>query len=252
MNDMFISEYPNIEFVEPGTNVSDIYAMYVLGLYYNNDTVNSNRNPIDPKIIPLQKIASDILGIEYTEILPKIKHPTVVKSNNKQVAIGIHSTAQSKYWNNPYGWQEIVDWLVSIGYTVKVLSKEGDGYMGNYYPSGVEVISNTTMDETIIELLKSDFYIGLSSGLSWLSWGLGVKTVLISGFTYDYTEMKNCVRILTPNNNCSGCFNRVKFDPSDWNWCPDYKGTDRQFECSKTITSKMVIEKISADIINKK
>ena len=245
MNEMFSSEYPDIEFVDPGTNVSSIYAMYTLGLYYNDDLPNYNRNPIDPKIIPLQKIASDILGLEYTEIRPKIKHNNI-KPTHKQVAIGIHSTAQSKYWNNPTGWQEVVDWLISEGYTVKILSKEGDGYMGNYYPTGVgvEVISDTSKDATINELLKSDFYIGLSSGLSWLSWGLGVKTVLISGFTYDYTEMKSCVRILTPENNCSGCFNRVKFDPSDWNWCPDHKGTDRQFECSKTITSKMVIKEL--------
>jgi len=41
---------------------------------------------------------------------------------------------------------------------------------------------------------------------------------------------------------------RNYLDPSDWNWCPDYKGTERQFECSKMITSNMVIEKIKGII----
>ena len=29
--------------------------------------------------------------------------------NKKQVAIAIHATAQSKYWNNPFGWQNVVN-----------------------------------------------------------------------------------------------------------------------------------------------
>jgi autotransporter strand-loop-strand O-heptosyltransferase len=252
MNDMFSSEYPHIEFIEPGSAVSNIYAMYTIGLYYDGESPNYNRNPTDPKTIPLQQIASDILGIDYTEIHPKIKNEIKTISTKKQVTIGIHSTAQSKYWNNPNGWQEVVDWLISEGYIVKILSKEGDGYMGNYYPIGANVIDNTSMDNTINELLNSEFYVGLSSGLSWLSWGLGVKTVLISGFSEGITEMKDCVRISAPDNVCSGCFNRYKFNPSDWNWCPDNKGTAKQFECSKLITSKMVIDSIKSNIINKK
>jgi hypothetical protein len=35
-----------------------------------------------------------------------------------------------------------------------------------------------------------------------------------------------------------------KFDKGDWNWCPVHKGTDRQFECHKSITSEMVIKQI--------
>jgi len=31
-------------------------------------------------------------------------------------------------------------------------------------------------------------------------------------------------------------------DPGDWNWCPDHKGTERQFECSKSIEYTEVIK----------
>lgn len=37
---------------------------------------------------------------------------------------------------------------------------------------------------------------------------------------------------------------REKFDHDDFMWCPRHKGTDRQFECTRTITAKMVIEQM--------
>jgi autotransporter strand-loop-strand O-heptosyltransferase len=94
------------------------------------------------------------------------------------------------------------------------------------------------------EMRKSKAFIGIGSGLSWLSWALGTKTVLISGFSYDWAEMEDCVRITAPNDMCSGCFNRLRLDGGDWNWCPDHKGTNRQFECTKSITGELVIKEL--------
>jgi len=94
------------------------------------------------------------------------------------------------------------------------------------------------------ELKKSKAFIGLSSGLSWLSWALRVPTVMISGFTDPITEMNDCIRISAPKGKCSGCWSRHRFDPGDWNWCPDHKGTSRQFECSREITADMVIKEL--------
>jgi autotransporter strand-loop-strand O-heptosyltransferase len=244
MNDLFESEYSDIEFVKPGDAVHDLYAMYTLGLFYNGVNVNLLKNPSDPKKEPLQKIASDILGVEYTEIRPKISIRTKLEPTQK-VVIAIHGTTQAKYWNNPNGWQKLVDWLISKNYSVKLISREGDGYMGNSHPTGIESLPNGPIDGVIAELVSSNMFIGIGSGLSWLSWALGVKTVLISGFSYDWTEMSDCIRISPPVGVCGGCFNRVKLDAGDWNWCPDYKGTDRQYECTKSITAEMVIEKIN-------
>jgi autotransporter strand-loop-strand O-heptosyltransferase len=246
MNDMFVDQYPNLEFVTPGINVDNLYSMYSIGLFYNDDnSINLLKNPIDPKTVTLQKMASDILGLEYVEVKPKIKkRNTKIDKNLKQICIGVFGTAQPKFWNNPTGWQDVVDWLKDKGYTVKLVSKEGDDYMGNKLPKGIVHHPQGPIEDVMDEMLKSKAFIGIGSGLSWLSWSLNVPTVLISGFSYDWAEMQDCYRIAAPKGKCEGCFNRIRLDAGDWNWCPDHKGTNRQFECTKSITSQMVIKQL--------
>jgi len=244
-NAMFRDQYPDITFVEPGTAVHDIMAMYTIGLFYDEkNNVDFFKNPTNPTSVPLQHVATDILGLEYKEIRPRIQSPEVTKTSDKQVSIAIHSTTQAKYWNNSFGWQDVVNYLNAKGYTVKLLSQEGDGYMGNRNPSGVIQHPSGPIESVMEEMKKSTVFIGLGSGLSWLSWGLGVPTVLISGFSYSWAEMQDCIRIGAPKGKCEGCFNRVRLDAGDWNWCPDHKGTPRQFECSREITSDMVITEL--------
>ena len=92
----------------------------------------------------------------------------------------------------------------------------------------------------------SEFMIGLSSGLSWLSWAIGKHVVMISNFTEENHEFtSNCTRIVN-KSVCNSCWNNpnFKFDKGDWSWCPVHKGTQRQFECHKSITGEMVINKI--------
>jgi autotransporter strand-loop-strand O-heptosyltransferase len=246
MNDMFIDNYPNIQFSNPGLEVHNLYSMYTVGLYYNDDnSINGLKNPTDPKSVTLQKMCTDILGLEYEEIKPKIKQRPVKQDHDlKQVCIGIFGTAQSKFWNNPNGWQDVVNWLKDRGYVVRLISKEGDDYMGNKLPTGIIQHPNGPIELVMDELKKSKAFIGIGSGLSWLSWSLDVPTVLISGFSYDWAEMKDCIRIAAPKGKCEGCFNRVRLDGGDWNWCPDHKGTDRQFECTKSISSIQVIKEL--------
>ena len=245
MNDFFSTEYPNIEFIKPGDTAADLYAMYAIGLYYNeDDSINLFKNPIDPKSVTLQKMCSDILGLEYTEIKPKLqrKSPSLEKIN--QICIGVFGTAQSKFWNNPTGWQDVVNWLNNKGYTVRLISKEGDDYMGNKLPTGIIKHPNGPIELVMDELKKSKAFIGIGSGLSWLSWALDTPTVLVSGFSYDWAEMQDCIRVTAPKGKCEGCFNRLRLNAGDWNWCPDHKGTERQFECTKSITSEMVIKEL--------
>ena len=246
MNDMFIDQYPELEFVNAGTAVENLYAMYSIGIFYNDDSsINLFKNPIDPKTQTMQKMCSDILGLEYKEVKPKVRDITKgLEMDTKQVCIGVFGTAQSKFWNNPTGWQDVVDWLNNKGYTVKLLSKEGDDYMGNKLPKGIVHHPKGPIERVMMEMKKSKAFIGIGSGLSWLSWSLDVPTVLISGFSYDWAEMQDCIRIASPKGKCEGCFNRLKLDAGDWNWCPDHKGTDRQFECTKSITSEMVIKEL--------
>jgi autotransporter strand-loop-strand O-heptosyltransferase len=242
-NDLFKKGYPDIEFVNPGENVPNILALYRLGVFYDGDrNIDYSKHPTNPIKEPLLKIPSDILGLSYKEIKPIL--PKLGKKKKKMVTIAIHSTAQAKYWNNPTGWQDVVDFLVNKGYEVRLLSREEDGYMGNLNPKKIKQQPPSTTKELIKTIQESEFFIGISSGLSWLAWGSGVPVVLISGFTDIYLEPFTDINRIINKDVCNSCWHTHEFDPGDWNWCPINKGTDRQFECSKAISSSSVIDKL--------
>ena len=234
-NKLFKDVYPNLEFVEPGSIVHGIFGQYNLGWFYD-----LNKEPTLPNTIPLQKAATNILGLPFEEIRPRISF--VPKDNpydTKYITIATNSTAGCKFWTRE-GWQELINHLTSIGYKVINVSKEDNAF------DNCEKIIDTSIENTMNVIYHSDFFIGLSSGLSWLSWALGKHVVMISNFTEkDHEFTSNCTRITNPNV-CNSCWNNAdfKFDRGDWNWCPLHKGTSRQFECHTSITSKMVINQI--------
>jgi len=243
MNYLFKDSYPDIEFIEPGMVANNIYAMYKIGWFYKDDKFDVSKNPNDFRKEPLQKTASDILGLDYKETRPLLNIPKVEKK--KKVGIGLHSTCQAKYWNNPTGWQEVVDYLTSLGYEVVLYSKENDGYMGNFHPKGITKFEAGSIERLIEDMASCEFFVGLGSGLSWLAWACELPVVLISGFSEEYSETTLDTYRVINKNVCTGCFNRYRLNASDWNWCPDHQNTERQFECTKSITSKMVIDKIN-------
>ena len=109
------------------------------------------------------------------------------------------------------------------------------------------------LKDRMIDIKNAEMFIGMGSGLSWISWAIGTPTVLISGFSYPISEFEDCVRIFTPEpeKTCNGCFNRHWLNPGDWEWCPEHKDTPRHFECTKTITTEMVINGIET-VLGKK
>lgn len=241
-NELFKKDYPEIEFVNPGTSVDNIMGLFRLGLFYNGSNIDYDMHPYNPIKEPLQKIASDILGLDYKEIKPLL--PKLSGHKKKRVCIAIHSTSQCKYWNNPNGWQEVVDYIKSKGYEVRLLSREEDGYMGNKNPKGIKQQPKSSTKEILKVLQESHLFIGISSGLSWLAWASGIPVVLVSGFTDVYLEpFEDIIRIIN-KDVCNGCWHDHKFDPSDWYWCPIHKGTDKQFECSREIYGQNVISSI--------
>lgn len=242
MNELFIDQYPEITFVSPATVVYDLYAMFKIGWFYDGENVNYNMNPSDFRKIPLQQTASDILGLPYNEVRAKLKVANVPKK--KKVGIGVHSTAQAKYWNNPTGWEEVVSYLTDKGYEVMVYSKEDSGYMGNRNPNGTTKFKGGSIQDVIDDLATCEFFIGLGSGLSWLAWSVGLPVILISGFSEKNAEMLTGVYRVINEDVCHGCFNTHRLDAGDWNWCPLHKGTKKEFECTKRISSDMVIKKI--------
>jgi autotransporter strand-loop-strand O-heptosyltransferase len=247
LNGLFKENYPEIEFIEPGETVHDLYAMYRIGLFYKNDAeYDYSKNPSDFREQSMAQSAYDILGLPYSETKPLIKIPDLPSPLDKPyVCIGFHATCQAKYWNNPKGWEEVVRFLRYKGYSVVLLSKEGKEYMGNRVPKGVKLLQEGALETVIHYLRHAKMFIGVGSGLSWLSWATGCRTCLISGFSYPSTEMQDCIRISPQNSVCSGCFNRSRLDAADWNWCPDHKDTSRMFECTRLISGRQVISAIS-------
>lgn len=234
-NNLFQSVYPELEFVNPGVTVENIHGMYKLGWFDNMDM-----HPRLPKTIPLQQTATDILGLDFKEIKPNINYKIKEKPyEGKYITIATNSTAGCKFWTRE-GWQELINYLTSIGYKVVNVSKEN-----NPFENQIRLI-DTSIENTMNVIHHSEFFIGLSSGLSWLAWGMGKHVVMISNFTTpDHEFQSNCTRIVNLDV-CNGCWNKLEyiFDRGDWNWCPVHKGTERQFECHKSITPSMVINKI--------
>jgi autotransporter strand-loop-strand O-heptosyltransferase len=229
-NFLFKDVYPELEFVDPGITIPNIYAQYNIGWFYD-----VNKEPTLPNTIPLQQTATNILGLDYQEIKPRIVTPSVKNFYIKYVAIATNSTAGCKFWTKE-GWQEVIDYLVSKGYTVINVSKER-----NEFNNCIQ-IENTSMEHTIEIINDCEFFIGLSSGLSWLAWALNKNVVMISNFTEPNHEFK-CIRI-TNTTVCHGCWNNpnFKFDKGDWDWCPIHKNTPRHFECHKSITAQQMID----------
>jgi autotransporter strand-loop-strand O-heptosyltransferase len=187
--------------------------------------------------------------------LPHLR-PIVVKSNKKRplnkkyVCFSMHSTAQAKFWNNKDGWSKLGNMLKKRGLTLVCIDR--------YFSFGIDghwnEIPSNCLNKSGMELLDMlnwiehcEFFIGLSSGLSWLAHALGKKVVMISGVTLPNNEFhEDCIRIHR-DDVCNSCFNfpeKYPFDKGDWLWCPVHNGTSRAFECTKKISAEQVMNKI--------
>ena len=251
-NKWFEPKYPEIEFSIPGKPVPNLYAMYGVGWFYNDDkTFNSQRIPCDFKPIPLQETSTKILGLDYKEIKPILDFQDMGRPiEEKYVAIAPHASAHAKYWNYPGGWQKIIDILNIKGYKVMMITQEPlnnewhDSKLGGTLLNVINETGDFPIETRMNQIKHAEAFIGVGSGLSWLAWAINTPVVLISGFSESYTEFEDCERISTPEDNCTGCFNREWLNPGDWEWCPDHKDTSRHFECSKSINPSQVLKSI--------
>jgi autotransporter strand-loop-strand O-heptosyltransferase len=253
-NEWFEQEYPELEFVNPGTEVNDLYAMYNIGWFYDDDkTVVKTKIPIDFKQHPLGETSTSVLGLKYNELKPRITIPNKSKQiDSKYVVIAPHASAHAKYWNHKGGWQAVIDYLNEQGYKVVMITHEPlgdkwhDSKLGGRLKNVIDKTGNYSIEDRMVDIKHADAFIGVGSGLSWLSWSIGTPTILISGFSLPYSEFTDCERIFNYDSNvCTGCFNKHWLNPGDWEWCPENKNTYKQFECTKTIKPSRVIESLN-------
>jgi autotransporter strand-loop-strand O-heptosyltransferase len=242
---LFRDTHPDIEFVaHEAAEVERYYATYCMGLFF--DDKDCVFQPCDFRHVGLHRTAGYILGVDPTEVPPRIALPDEGRPiAEPYVCIAVQSTTQSKCWNNPMGWHEVVRFLKEAGYRVVCIDQKpvhGTGIVWNHIPHGVE---DETGDRPLLErarwLRHAEFFVGLSSGLAWLAWGVGTPVVMISGFTHPTNEFATPYRVIN-YHACNGCWNdpRHRFDHHDFLWCPRHAGTPRQFECTRLITPEQV------------
>jgi autotransporter strand-loop-strand O-heptosyltransferase len=242
---LFHETHPEIEFVTPEeVEPEHFYATYSIGLFF--DDKDGIFQPCDFRHVGLHRTAGFILGVDPTEVPPQIALADEPRPlAEPYVCIAVQSTTQSKYWNNPNGWHDIVRFLKEAGYRVVCIDQKyvhGDGIVWNHIPHGVE---DETGDRPLLErarwLRHADFFIGLSRGLSWLAWAVGTPVVMISGFTHLTNEFTKPYRIIN-YHDCNSCWNDPHhcFDHQDFLWCPRHSGTPPQFECTRLITAEQV------------
>ena len=231
------------EFVADGL-ASEFYATYYLGLFFEDK--GYAWQPTDFRLVGLHRTAAYVLGVD-----PGEQRPDIAVSNSARpllepyVCIGVQSSTQCKYWNNPNGWRETIAFIRDAGYRVVCIDQKavnGAGVVFNHIPHGVE---DETGDRPLIEranwLKHANFFVGLSSGLSWLAWACGIPVVMISGFTHPLNEFSNPHRVINWHS-CNCCWHdpNLRFEHDNFLWCPRHSNTSRQFECSRLITAAQV------------
>jgi len=259
MNPKFSSilkaSYPKISFIETEIVPDNLYASYYIGLFWPWD--NHDLQPLDWRMVGLQKHAAYLLGVEPIEkrvVLTPSKKPRQIKE--KYVCIATQATAQCKYWNNAYGWLGVIEYLKKLGYRVLCIDRDKisiSGIHGNTIPFGAEDFTgNKPLQERIDLLAHADFFIGLTSGLSWLAWGVGIPVIMIVGYTAPGTEFYTPYRV-QHFHVCNSCCNdmRIEHKYNDFGYCPKHGNTDQEFECTRFISPEHVnatIDRVIKDL----
>lgn len=250
---LFRGAYPDITFVDANAvQPASYYATYEVAIWFVDGAIydHKHRVPYDFRLVGLHRAAAYILGVDPAETPPRI----ALADRSRPIAepyvcIAVQSTMRAKYWNNPTGWSEVVAFLKHAGYRIVCIDQKrrhGHGLVWTQMPEGVE---DQTGDQPLLErarwLANAEFFVGLSSGLSWLAWASGIPVVMISGFTHPMTEFATPFRVIN-YYTCNSCWNDPQhgFDLKDFLWCPRHKDTPRQFECTRLITAYQVIQTI--------
>lgn len=228
-----IMDYPEIHFVAPGDKIDGVYATYTIGCF--DDQLDLNVE--NWRTTPLQKVASDILGLDYKPLKARLKYRENEKKPKPYICFSEFSTMQNKLWNRPGAWQKIIDYLDNLGYDCISISAEPTQL------NGVIKHNGQSIEQTLTDLSGSEFYIGLNHGPAWLAYALNKPVIMITGVSEPFNDFPMFARIQT--DECRpGCFN----DPSlpidrGWTWCP--RGKD--FICTRSIKESKV--KMQIDIL---
>ena len=120
-----LKAYKDIEWMNPGNSTS-CDAVYRIGWFKKDKKWgDTDRNPNQVNLIPLQQTATDILGLEYSEVNHGVSFkPKKRPIKEKYICIGPRSTSGCKEWPHAY-WTFLAQMLNDLGYKVVSISYEG-------------------------------------------------------------------------------------------------------------------------------
>lgn len=214
------------------------------GYFYKLQINASSKFKRVSQLIRLGEVTTDVLGIEYKDRIydftPKANHPQI---SPPYVCIAPTCTRQDKQWNwyggQEKAWQQIVDFLNDMGYKVVVISKEK-------FPlrNVIDKTGALSLTDRITDLTHSEFFIGLSSGLSWLAHSCKKYVFMIIGPIAEWHEFEtNICKIYNHDGVCLGCGN-IRDLPRLDGRCP----LEKDYQCTKFLEPTQVIAEIEAKI----
>ncbi len=220
------------------------------------------------------------------KFLPKRKR--MVKE--RYVTICSQSTTQAKYWNYGWngsdlheapGWHEVVKYLgEELGYRVVVINQylqygtnlsddeDEEIRMGHFNHGDMKIFNRhdfsrytyvydktneyVYIDDRMQDLKYAEFHIGLNSGMSWVCESIGTPSIIIHGLHKpSIVPLGNEVVYNDDENVCTDCASEYPFVRGNWSNCPiHYDNPRRRFECTRTITPRMVMDKIDKLMID--
>ena len=230
----------------------DFYATYLLGCFY--DDIHGYWSPEYYKNLSLVEYGYSVLGLKYDN---SFSLDLNIKENIEEspyVCISTHASSLYKEWLYEDGWIKIIKYLNDLGYKVYVIDAEEKNNTDNKLIKETVIPENAINKTGYLSLVErakllsgADFFIGVSSGLSWLAWACKIPVVLISGFTNPRTEFYTPYRVIN-YASCNSCWNdyNIKWDINT-TICPRKQNlfANDFLECSTKINLYTVIDKIN-------
>jgi len=149
----------------------------------------------------LHRTAGNILDMHPRESTPTLSLPDESRPiDAPYVCIAVQASTRRKYWTNPLGWAAVVQSLRELGFRVICVDRQpvhGGSIVWNHIPHGAE---DETRGRPLARrahwLRHAAFFVGLSSGLSWLACAAGTPAILISGFTHSSNEFQTPYQVI--------------------------------------------------------
>jgi len=263
--DLFKPAYPDYIFCEEEEEFAalPLYATYFLGIIYDPKYISTwSKYPYYQ--MGLQHVAGHILGMPYN-VEPEPPNVLVTKNiefRKPYVAISYSASKACKIWWNPYGWEEVINYLKGRGFEVVCIDKSSMiGMPGSFVrkPEGaVNLTGDFPLQERVNQIAGASFFIGMASGLAWLAWCCRKPVVMISGFSRPEMEFYTPYRVYNEENQCNDCWGdgSIPFYRHNWNWCPRVDAAlfelDEKIKNTPTMHEQLILHRERDEILAKK